>query len=172
MSTENPDLHPYTAFYTEPGATFSLVFKCEAVDADHAEEQCLNAYPDCTVAWINEGDNEVYGYEPEPLRAAPALQRKPSPGHEFVTIRKDWLVSFAELMQEASAALQNPASQREPLADELDGSVFMAREVLADPGAQASSAEGGRIGTDAIAAATSADQAEAAAQRARERQRG
>ncbi len=28
-----------------------LVFLCEADDSDHAEEQCQNAYPNCTVVW-------------------------------------------------------------------------------------------------------------------------
>ena len=27
-------------------------FRCEADAADHAEEQCLNAYPDADVVWI------------------------------------------------------------------------------------------------------------------------
>lgn len=26
-------------------------FPCYAEDTDHAEEQCLNAYPDCDVIW-------------------------------------------------------------------------------------------------------------------------
>ena len=32
-------------------------FICHADDADHAEEQCVNAYPDCGVVWIAEGDD-------------------------------------------------------------------------------------------------------------------
>jgi hypothetical protein len=32
-------------------------FKCSADDSDHAEEQCLNAYPDCNVSWIVETDD-------------------------------------------------------------------------------------------------------------------
>lgn len=32
-------------------------FVCHADDADHAEEQCENAYPDCGVVWIAEGDS-------------------------------------------------------------------------------------------------------------------
>lgn len=27
-------------------------FICQAEDSDHAEEQCINAYPDCDVVWI------------------------------------------------------------------------------------------------------------------------
>jgi hypothetical protein len=30
-------------------------FECQAEDADHAEEQCLNAYPNCDVVWVYEG---------------------------------------------------------------------------------------------------------------------
>lgn len=28
-------------------------FLCQADDPDHAEEQCVNAYPDCDVVWIS-----------------------------------------------------------------------------------------------------------------------
>lgn len=31
-------------------------FQCWAEDADHAEEQCLNAYPDCSVVWVWQGE--------------------------------------------------------------------------------------------------------------------
>ncbi len=34
-----------------------LGFTCWAEDADHAEEQCVNAYPDCDVLWIFEGND-------------------------------------------------------------------------------------------------------------------
>lgn len=34
-----------------------LGFRCTAEDSDHAEEQCLNAYPDCGVVWIIEGSD-------------------------------------------------------------------------------------------------------------------
>jgi len=30
-------------------------FRCSAEDSDHAEEQCMNAYPDCDVVWVWEG---------------------------------------------------------------------------------------------------------------------
>jgi hypothetical protein len=30
-------------------------FCCEAEDTDHAEEQCVNAYPDANIVWIWEG---------------------------------------------------------------------------------------------------------------------
>ena len=32
-------------------------FRCMADDPDHAEEQCLNAYPDCEVVWITETES-------------------------------------------------------------------------------------------------------------------
>ena len=32
-------------------------FNCLADNADHAEEQCVNSYPDCEVLWVNEGHN-------------------------------------------------------------------------------------------------------------------
>jgi len=37
-------------------------FQCHADDADHAEEQCLNAYPGCDVVWIHEGSH-ANGYK-------------------------------------------------------------------------------------------------------------
>mgnify|MGYP003658786538 CR=1 FL=1 len=49
----------FTVIYTEPQPgnliPFWQFFECQADDGDHAEEQCLNAYPDCFVLWINEG---------------------------------------------------------------------------------------------------------------------
>lgn len=30
-------------------------FLCQADDMDHAEEQCLNAYPDCDIVWVWDG---------------------------------------------------------------------------------------------------------------------
>ena len=32
-------------------------FVCQGDDAGHAEEQCLNAYPDCDVVWVSTGNN-------------------------------------------------------------------------------------------------------------------
>jgi hypothetical protein len=32
-------------------------FVCDAEDADHAEEQCINAYPDCGVVWVANGES-------------------------------------------------------------------------------------------------------------------
>lgn len=48
---------PYTVIYAEaPDVTWQF-FNCTADDADHAEEQCLNAYPKASVLWVNEGHN-------------------------------------------------------------------------------------------------------------------
>ena len=38
-------------------------FQCWADNADHAEEQCLNAYPDCAVVWVWRGPTNV-GMQP------------------------------------------------------------------------------------------------------------
>lgn len=38
-------------------------FVCQAEDTDHAEEQCLNAYPDCGVVWVAEGDDCIGALE-------------------------------------------------------------------------------------------------------------
>lgn len=35
-------------------------FACQADDMDHAEEQCLNAYPGVDVVWIYEGDGNIF----------------------------------------------------------------------------------------------------------------
>lgn len=32
-------------------------FRCQADDYDHAEEQCMNAYPDADIVWLHEGDS-------------------------------------------------------------------------------------------------------------------
>ena len=32
------------------------VFLCQAEDMDHAEEQCLDAYPDVDIVWAEEGE--------------------------------------------------------------------------------------------------------------------
>lgn len=38
-------------------------FICQAEDTDHAEEQCINAYPDCAVVWIDEGEDCLLALE-------------------------------------------------------------------------------------------------------------
>ena len=39
-------------------------FHCMAEDSDHAEEQCVDAYPDCDVVWVVEslGTADDYQY--------------------------------------------------------------------------------------------------------------
>lgn len=49
-------MRDYTALvvdYAYAESTFGFV--CQADDIDHAEEQALDAYPNCDVVWIEEG---------------------------------------------------------------------------------------------------------------------
>lgn len=51
-------MQTYTVIYVEPtGDLIELwqFFECMAENDDHAEEQCLNAYPGCHILWVNEG---------------------------------------------------------------------------------------------------------------------
>jgi len=49
-------LRTHTVIYTEPAeGIFWQFFQCEAEAADHAEEQCRNAYPTGEILWVNEG---------------------------------------------------------------------------------------------------------------------
>ena len=51
-------MNPFTVIYVIDAEGFQWqFFNCSADDADHAEEQCVNAYPACTVLWVNEGHN-------------------------------------------------------------------------------------------------------------------
>lgn len=34
-----------------------LGFICQADDTEHAEEQCMDAYPDCEIVWVVITDN-------------------------------------------------------------------------------------------------------------------
>lgn len=34
-----------------------LIFLCEAEDTEHAEEQCTNTYPGCTIMWVTQTDS-------------------------------------------------------------------------------------------------------------------
>ncbi len=47
-------MNRYTVIYVNPSEGLDLhqFFKCQADDEDHAEEQCLNAYPDCEVIQV------------------------------------------------------------------------------------------------------------------------
>lgn len=51
-------MNRYTVIYEEPGLPAPLwqFFLCHADDAEHAEEQCMNAYPNAKVLWVNEGE--------------------------------------------------------------------------------------------------------------------
>ena len=40
-----------------------LAFQCMAEDTDHAEEQCINAYPDCLIAWVYIGTDVMAAYD-------------------------------------------------------------------------------------------------------------
>ena len=59
-------LKEYVVLYREPEAPPAdppFAFECLAEDNDHAEEQCLNAYPDATVSWVYEGGDSEDAYE-------------------------------------------------------------------------------------------------------------
>lgn len=43
----------FTVIYLEDDAhELPFLFQCRADDADHAAEQCVNAYPDCLIVRI------------------------------------------------------------------------------------------------------------------------
>lgn len=48
-------LYRIEAIMVPADAPFS--FLCWADDTEHAEEQCLNAYPECDVVWIWKGES-------------------------------------------------------------------------------------------------------------------
>jgi hypothetical protein len=55
LQSRDSFLKAYVVLYYEPvspPANPPLAFVCQAEDADHAEEQCMNAYPTCCVAWV------------------------------------------------------------------------------------------------------------------------
>lgn len=56
----------YIVLFIEPDALPAdppQGFKCQAEDSDHAEEQCLNAYPNASIAWVHEGASAVEAYQ-------------------------------------------------------------------------------------------------------------
>lgn len=58
-------MNTYTVFYVieEEGLQWQF-FRCQADDTDHAEEQCMNSYPTCSIIWVNEGDDQtMIGWE-------------------------------------------------------------------------------------------------------------
>lgn len=51
-------LDEYIVLYRTNGMTYvedPFGFQCAAEDTAHAEEQCLNAYPDAEVVWVHKG---------------------------------------------------------------------------------------------------------------------
>jgi hypothetical protein len=53
-------METFIVLYREQG-DFSVSppqgFRCEAKDADHAEEQCKNAHPGCDILWTEDIDD-------------------------------------------------------------------------------------------------------------------
>lgn len=39
-----------------------FAFQCFADAADHADEQCINAYPDADIVWISDSDSVMGAY--------------------------------------------------------------------------------------------------------------
>lgn len=50
---------PFTVIYTDPDDITPQAFWCMADDADHAEEQFSNAYPECSISWVNVGHTDA-----------------------------------------------------------------------------------------------------------------
>jgi hypothetical protein len=49
-------LKDYVVLYINHNTPLVLeTFLCQAEDIDHAEEQCLDAYPNADAVWIEEG---------------------------------------------------------------------------------------------------------------------
>ena len=72
-------LKGFMVAYTQPNDELWQFFKCQAEDGDHAEEQCVNAYPDCDVVGIYVAST-VYAQQSERLKE---LQTCPNCGLEF-----------------------------------------------------------------------------------------
>jgi hypothetical protein len=51
-------LKKWTVLYQEKPFINTLCFVCSADDTEHAEEQCLDAYPDSNVVWTFQGEPE------------------------------------------------------------------------------------------------------------------
>ena len=49
-------MNPFTVIWIEEASGIWWQFsECLAYDGEHAEEQCIDAYPDGEVLWVNEG---------------------------------------------------------------------------------------------------------------------
>ena len=46
------------SFEAENNSLVHFVFVCHAEGVDHAEELCINAYPNCNVVWVEQGTEE------------------------------------------------------------------------------------------------------------------
>lgn len=44
-----PTMKPFLVSYTEPNDTVTQYLRCDAENANHAAEQCVDAYPTCTI---------------------------------------------------------------------------------------------------------------------------
>jgi hypothetical protein len=54
----NPSPTPFTVILQEGASIGRTYFTVNQADnAEHAEEQAENAYPGCTVLWVNEGED-------------------------------------------------------------------------------------------------------------------
>lgn len=51
------NLRHFIVVYDEPPDADWQFFKCQAEDGDHAEEQCMNSYPECGIVGIYPGEN-------------------------------------------------------------------------------------------------------------------
>ena len=53
-------MKPYIVLYKDflllPSG-LPCAFACQAKDADHAEEQCISAKPDCEVMWVTQTES-------------------------------------------------------------------------------------------------------------------
>ena len=58
-------MNHYIVLYREGGPPMDvpLAFACQGDDADHAEEQCDDAYPDCEIVWVWEGESADDAYQ-------------------------------------------------------------------------------------------------------------
>jgi hypothetical protein len=48
--------HMVVLYVREDEGVVPQAFTCQADDPDHAEEQCLNAYPGVDVVWVHIGE--------------------------------------------------------------------------------------------------------------------
>lgn len=59
-------MNPFVVLYREPHMALldvPFAFTCSADDSDHAEEQCMDAYPDCEILWVVDTDDPHKAYD-------------------------------------------------------------------------------------------------------------